>query len=106
MAAFTAANFLYSVNVGTLLLVVVVGLFMGISMESAIRRMVTLTFVYWQFAAGIAFFVPLAILRGWQGSDTWVRLFGTGILWFVFVAAKFTGATLTRRFTAGSQPEE
>ena len=106
MAPFNVSDFLYSVNAGTLALAVVIGLFIGISMERSTRYMVTLTFVYWQIAAGFVFFVPLSILRGWQGSDTWVRLFGTGILWYVFVAAKFVGATLTRRFTAGNQPEE
>ena len=96
MAPFSVTDFLYSVNVGTLALAAIVGLFMGAVVSRATPGAVTLTWVYWRLAAGFVFFVPLSILRGFEGSPTWVRLFGTGILWGVFVALEFVGAHLGR----------
>ena len=97
MAPFSVSDFLYSVNVGTLALAVIIGLFMGVAVERAVHGTVTATWVYWRLAAGLVFFIPLAVLRGGQGSDTWVRLFGTGVLWGVFVIAEFVGAKFARR---------
>ena len=96
MAPFSVVDFLYSVNVATVVLAVIIGLFMGVAVERATPGAITPTWVYWRLAAGSVFFVPLAVLRGWQGSDTWVRLFGTGVLWGVFVIAEFVGAHLRR----------
>ena len=98
MAPFNVADFLYSVNVGTLALAAIIGVFMGAAVLRATPGTVTLTWVYWRLAAGLVFFVPLAILRGWEGSPTWVRLFGTGVLWGCFVIAEFVGSHLGRRY--------
>lgn len=98
MPPFDTTDFLVSVNPATTALVLFVGLAMGLAMERSQRGMVGPTWLYWQLVAGFVFFLPLAVLRGEQGSDTWSRLFGTGVLWELFVLAKFTGATLTRRW--------
>ena len=97
MTGFDVNSFLFSVNPGTIALAILLGLFMGVAMGRAIPGYFTPTYLFWQYAAGLVFFIPLAILRGAQGSDTWVRLFGTGLLWGVFVTAKFVGALLIER---------
>jgi hypothetical protein len=98
MASFSMADFLYSMNVGTLALAAIIGLFMGVAVERATPGVITATWVYWRFSAGLVFFISLAVLRAWQGSDTWARLFGTGVLWGVFVVAEFVGSHLSRRY--------
>jgi hypothetical protein len=98
MPPFDTADFLVSANPATTALVIVVGLVFGATMELAQRGMVGKSWLYWQLAAGFVFFLPLAVLRGEQGSDTWSRLFGTGVLWGLFVLAKYIGANAKRRW--------
>ena len=98
MAPFDLETFLFSVNAATIALAALVGVFMGVVMGRTMPGYFTHTYLFWQLAAGFAFFVPLAILRGTQGSETWARLFGTGVLWGIFIVAQFAGATLTARW--------
>ena len=98
MPPFNFADFFTAVNLPTLGLVILVGLILGVTMERSQRGMLGRTWLYWQLAAGFVFFLPLAVLRGEQGSDTWARLFGTGSLWELFVLAKYTGAGFCRRY--------
>ena len=97
MPDFSTADFLVSVNPATVALSVVTGIMVGIAMARAIPGYATLTYLFWLLAMGVIFFIPLAVLRASQGSDTWSRLFGTGVLWGVFVLAKFIAATFTER---------
>ena len=99
MPTFSMDDFLLTLNIGTIGLAVVVGLGMGFAMNRAIRGSYsTAGYLYWQLASGFVFFVPLAILRGLEGSDTWSRLIGTGVLWGIFVLAKYLGAGAGRRW--------
>ena len=98
MAPFSVTDFFYTLNLATVALAAIIGLFMGVAVERAVPNSITPTWVYWRLSAGFVFFVPLAVLRGWQGSDTWVRLFGTCVLWGCFVVAEFAGSHLSRRY--------
>jgi hypothetical protein len=74
--------------------VLAMALVLGVSMGWVIRRAVhalTWRHAYWQVAGGVVFFVPLALLRGWQGSDVWERFAATLVLWVIFVVGMRLG---------------
>lgn len=52
---------------------------------------------YFMVAAGAIFFIPLALLRGLQGSPVWERFLATFILWILFVLGADIGTRLRRR---------
>lgn len=49
------------------------------------RRVWSLTHVYWMFAAGVVFFVPLSLEQAVEGLEEWERFLAKLILWNVFV---------------------
>jgi len=74
--------------------VMVMAFLIGVSFGWAIRRTghrTTWSHTYWQVASGLAFFVPLSLIRAWQGSEVWERFLATIILWVVFVVGMRLG---------------
>jgi Na+-driven multidrug efflux pump len=96
---FSMDDFSTSLTFPTVVLVAVIGVVMGMTMNRAIHGAYsTAGYLYWQLASGIVFFLPLALLRAVQGAETWSRLLGTGVLWAIYVLAKYLGASVGRRY--------
>ena len=87
---FDWADFLAPLDWAVLTLALVLGVSMGLAMRHAGHR-ITWGHAYWQITGGLVFFVPLALLRGLQGSDIWERLLATAVLWVLFVVGMRVG---------------
>ena len=81
---FDWSDFLAPLDWAVLTLALVLGVSMGLAMRRAGHR-ITWEHSYWQLAGGLVFFVPLSVLRAWQGSEVWERLLATAVLWVLFV---------------------
>ena len=87
---FDWTDFLAPLDWAVLTLALVLGVSMGLAMRRAGHR-ITWEHTYWQAAGGLVFFVPLALLRGFQGSEVWERLLATAVLWVLFVVGMRIG---------------
>jgi hypothetical protein len=68
--------------------VIIMAVLLGMSLGVAMLRMghrADIVHTYWQLAAGVVFFIPLSMLRAFQGSQVWERLLSTTALWALFV---------------------
>ena len=91
MPEFNLSDFMYPLDWVGLLLTVLIGLVMGVLMLHFLGRRLAIAHLYWQFCGGMAFFIPLAVLRGFQGSATWERLLATSVLWVFYICGMFIG---------------
>jgi hypothetical protein len=83
------AEFFAPLTGGTILLTVILGLVMGVATLAVVGHRQPLANLYWQLAGGVVFFVPLALLRGFEGSVVWERFLATLVLWTLFCIAMF-----------------
>jgi hypothetical protein len=87
---FDLANFLYVHDPWGLLTAAVLGAALGFLIRR-IGPLLSNTRTFWQVADGAVFFVPLALLREFEGSTSWERLLATFPLWIVYIAAMRLG---------------
>ena len=57
--------------------------------------------LFWQLAAAVIFFVPLAFLRNLQGSPDWTRILGTGTLYLIYLLARAAGGWIYEHIIDG-----
>ena len=68
------------------------GLSMGLIAERVMHQHLGNDHLYWQLGSGFVFFVPLALLRAFEGAPTWERFLAIGALWIVFCLGKWIGS--------------
>lgn len=93
--SFTPSIFLSVLEPIDVLLVILLGLSVGFFMSRSGRAFAPWA-LYWQVAAGVIFFAPLALLRNLTGSDVWERNLGLGVLWTIYLLARFLGSKLRK----------
>lgn len=84
-------EFFAPLNPPALAVAVILGLSLGFVLAISHHKL-TRAAVFWQIAGGLVFFVPLAILRAFQGSNAWERFLATTVLWACFVFGLWLGA--------------
>lgn len=103
MTTFNLDNFLFVLDPWGILMAVVLGIVMGFR-QRQIGPLLTNTRTFWQVTDGAVFFVPLALLRAFEGSDTWERLLATFPLWVVYIAAMRLGNSFEWDRLPGNRP--
>jgi hypothetical protein len=94
---FDWSDFIYPLTLLTMALAVFLGAFMGVALVATGHRLGR-QHLFWQLAAGLVFFVPLAINRGLEGSDLWERFLANLVLWALFVVGmSLAGYLLAKR---------
>lgn len=88
---FHLLDFLAPLSPPTLIMAVILGISMGAVLVATHHRLTTIT-VFWQLAGGAIFFIPLSLLRAFQGSEIWERFLATLVLWIIFVLGMWLGA--------------
>jgi hypothetical protein len=73
----------------------VLGVSLGLILYFGKRR-ISRPAIFWQLAGGLVFFVPLSLLRAFQGSAIWERFLATYILWCIFVTGMAIGSRWRR----------
>ena len=84
------ADFLFPLDLAGIAMAAVLGIVVGFRLRQISTRL-TATRTFWQIADGAVFFVPLAMLRAFEGSTTWERLLATLPLWIVYILAMRLG---------------
>lgn len=98
MASFDWADFLAPLEPSVIAMALILGTVVGLIIGNVARRR-GWSHLYWIAVGGIIFFVPLSVLRAFQGSAIWERFLATGVLWFVYLIGIFLGEMAYRRFT-------
>jgi len=93
---FTLSEFLAPLGWTTITLALALGLAMGVALRLTGHRF-GWPHLFWQSAGGVVFFVPLALFRAFEGSDSWERFLATTVLWFVFTVGMNAGNRIYRR---------
>ena len=97
MDAFSLADFADALDPLAALLVLIIGGTLGASLALD-GHLFTRAHAYRVAVAGVLFFVPLALMRGLNGSMAWERILGSGIQWQVFALGIWLGARLAWRW--------
>lgn len=87
---FDIADFLAPLDPLVIAMAVILGIILGRLLTASGYTLHRAHFV-WQAGGAAVFFVPLALLRGLQGSLIWERFLATLILWWVFEAGMWLG---------------
>jgi len=87
---FDLAEFLTPLDPWVIAMAFVLGVVMGFRLRQ-VAPPLSGTRTFWQLADGLVFFIPLAALRAFEGSQNWERLLATLPLWIVYVAAMRLG---------------
>lgn len=87
---FSLNDFLAPLDPWTILMAIILGIVMGFRMRQLGPRMSNAR-VFWQIADAFVFFIPLSLLRGFEGSLVWERFLTTLPLWIIYIAAMRLG---------------
>lgn len=91
MPIFDWADFLAPLTPAVLIMSLLIGLAMGWLSRHWGQHLGN-DHLYWSITSGIVFFVPLSLLRAWEGSPIWERFAATLVLWIIFVVGKWIGS--------------
>jgi hypothetical protein len=94
---FEWAQFVQPLDPSVVAMSAVLGMVMGYVVSATGDHYFRAGHAFWQLAGGVVFFVPLSLLRSFQGSLVWERLLATLVLWSVFVVGMSAGSYLARR---------
>lgn len=83
---FDVGEFLSPLDPWVVLMAVVLGVVSGFRQRQLGPRLSN-SRTFWQLADGFIFFVPLALIRAFEGSVVWERLLATLPLWIIYIAA-------------------
>lgn len=84
MIDFNLDSFLAPLTPAVFLTVVITGAFLGWMMRRAKARM-SVAGVYWAIVGGFIFYLPVALIRAYEGSQVYERLIATLPLWVLFL---------------------
>ena len=87
---FDLSEFLLPFDPWVIAMAILLGVVMGFRMRQLGPKM-SRSRVFWQMVDGAVFFVPLAVIRAFEGSTAWERLLATLPLWFIYVGAMRLG---------------
>jgi hypothetical protein len=90
MTPFDAAVMFETFDVWAMALILLIGATLGVSIAVESRHF-SISHLYRVCVAGALFFVPLALMRAFDGSPTWERLLGTCVQWWTFGGAIWAG---------------
>ena len=88
--SFDLSEFLTPLDPWVIAMALLIGIVMGFRMRQLGPRM-SRSRVFWQIVDGFVFFVPLAAIRAFEGSDVWERLLGTLPLWIIYISGMRLG---------------
>jgi hypothetical protein len=91
---FDWADFTTLLDPSVIAMTVCIGLAFGLVVVNTHRRGGVL--FYWMVASGLAFLIPLTILRHLQGSEIWERWLSALVLWLIYSGSAYAGDRLAR----------
>lgn len=103
---FDMSVFLAPLDLLMLVAALMLGLIFGTTVTRAGFHHVPKGHLLWSGSAGVVFFIPLSILRAFEGSDTWERFLASLVLWILFVIGMSIPTLLVQRSPRDPHPDD